>query len=68
MEVIKIPRVPKYQKEEWAFFLDSNGRKAYNDLCKKCVRECKQSFRVIVIYCPKYHSKRSVKGCDGKSE
>ena len=27
-----MPRMPKYLKEEWAFFLDERGRKKYNEL------------------------------------
>ena len=44
-----MPRMPKYLKEEWAFFLDERGRKKYNELCRKCERSCKQSFRATVI-------------------
>ena len=53
-----MPRMPKYLKEEWAFFLDERGRKKYNELCRKCERSCKQSFRATVIHCPHYLSKR----------
>ena len=59
-----MPRMSKHLKEEWAFFLGINGRKAYNDLCRKCERSCKQSFRAIIIDCPHYHSKRSCKSSD----
>ena len=31
-----MPRMPKYLKREWAFFLDERGRKKYNALCRKC--------------------------------
>ena len=41
-EVLAMPRMPKYLKEEWAFFLDERGRKKYNELCRKCERSCKQ--------------------------
>ena len=44
-----MPRMPKYLKREWAFFLDERGRKKYNELCRKCERSCKQSFRATVI-------------------
>ena len=30
-----MPRMPKYLKKEWAFFLDERGRKKYNELCFK---------------------------------
>ena len=53
-----MPRMPKYLKREWAFFLDERGRKKYNELCRKCERICKQSFRAAVIQCPHYLSKR----------
>ncbi len=53
-----MPRMPKYLKEEWTFFLDERGRKKYCEFCKNCERDCKQSFRATVIYCPKYLSKR----------
>ena len=29
-EVLAMPRIPKYLKEEWAFFLDERGRKKYS--------------------------------------
>ncbi len=57
-QVSAIPRMPKYLKREWAFFLDARGRKKYNELCRKCERDCKKSFRAILIRCPHYLSKR----------
>ena len=57
-----MPHMPKYLQREWAFFLDERGRKKYNELCRKCERSCKQSFRAAVILCPHYQSKRSEKG------
>ena len=46
-------------KLEWAFFLDIDGRRKYNDQCRRCVHGCKQSFRTTVVSCPRYFSKRS---------
>ena len=40
-----MPRMPKYLKREWAFFLDERGRKKCNELCRKCERSCKQKSR-----------------------
>lgn len=54
-----MPRMSKKRKEEWAFFLNDRSRIAYNALYRKCVYNCKQSFRAAVIVCPHYHSKRS---------
>jgi predicted nucleotidyltransferase len=31
-EVMQMPRMPKYLKREWAFFLGDCGRKKYNPL------------------------------------
>lgn len=47
---------------EWAFFLGGNGRRQYHSLCKNCVHSCKQSFRVCLITCPHYSSRRA-KNC-----
>ena len=33
----------------------------YNELCRKCQHGCKQSFRAVVIDCPRYLSKRAKK-------
>ncbi len=40
--------------EEEPFFLDDNEKLAYCEICRSCDRECKQSFRVVSIYCPYY--------------
>lgn len=44
---------------EWAFFLGENGRRQCNCTCRKCAHGCKQSFRVFLVACPHYSSKRS---------
>lgn len=54
-----MPRMPKKRKLELSFFLNERGRVAYNTLCRKCRRACKQSFRAVIIDCPKYLSKRA---------
>lgn len=33
------------------------GLNSINSLCRTCVNECKQSAKVIVIYCPLYRRK-----------
>ena len=30
-------------------------RITYNDLCRGCTHSCKQSFRVVIILCPRYY-------------
>ena len=54
-----MPRMSKKLKKELAFFLNDRGRRSYNELCRKCQYECKQSFRAVIIDCPRYQSKRA---------
>ncbi len=54
-----MPRLSKKDKEEWSFFISDNGRRTYNEKCRKCTGECKQSFRAQIVYCPIYKSKRA---------
>lgn len=44
------------QEREWEFFLNGKKELAYCETCQDCDRNCKQSFRVIGIYCPYYES------------
>lgn len=52
-----IPRMSKQRKIEWAIFLNAKNRITYNKLCLQCRKDCKQSFRVKVIDCPKFERK-----------
>ena len=54
-----MPRMSKKRKNELAFFLNDRGRIGYNELCRRCQHDCKQSFRAIVFECPLYLSKRA---------
>ena len=54
-------KLPKLFRKDWAFFLNDRGRKSYNEICLHCMRKCKQSFRAVILNCPKYISKRSEK-------
>ena len=56
-----MPRMSKAMKKEMVFFINDKGRITHNDLCRKCIHDCKQSFRAMVICCNKYVSKRAVK-------
>ena len=49
----------KKRRLEWSFFLNDRSRVTYNELCRRSRPDCKQSFRAVVIECPKYFSKRS---------
>ena len=42
------------KKDIWEFFRTKNNRISYHKKCLGCVHDCKQSFRVKVIYCPRY--------------
>lgn len=60
--VFTMARLSKKLRQEWDFFISpKTGRRTYNDLCRKCRNDCKQSFRAIVVCCSLYCSKRSVK-------
>ena len=61
-----MPRMSKKRRLELSFFLNERNRVTYNELCRKCCHDCKQSFRAVVIECPKYLSKRSRKGNEKK--
>ncbi|MCD7873174.1 MAG: hypothetical protein LUG21_07775 [Clostridiales bacterium] len=54
-----MPRLSKGQKQEWTFFIEpKTGRRRYNELCRKCIHNCKQSFRAIIVCCPNFKAKR----------
>ena len=42
------------KKDEWQFFRTKNGKISYHKKCLGCVHDCKQSYRVKAIYCPRY--------------
>ena len=56
-EVSAMPRMPKYLKEEWAFFLYERGRKKYNELFRKCERSLTFGDDRISEAVEKYHAK-----------
>ena len=47
-----MPRMSKKRRLEWSFFLNHRNRITFNDLCRGCTHDCKQSFRAIVVLCP----------------
>ncbi len=54
-----MPHMSNKRRFEWSFFLNHRNRITYNDLCRGCTHsDCKQSFRAIIILCPRYYSKR----------
>ena len=61
-----MPRMSKKRKQEWALFLNERNRITYNELCRKCRNDCKQSFRCVVVHCPKYLSKRRTKNYENE--
>jgi len=42
------------KKDIWQFFRTKNNRISYHKKCLGCVHNCKQSYRVKAIYCPRY--------------
>ncbi len=54
-----MPRMSKKRRLEWSFSSATHrDRITYNDLCRGCTHSCKQSFRAVIILCPRYYSKR----------
>ena len=45
-----------FRKEEWVFFME-DGKLRFNEKCQSCVHSCKQSFRAVIVRCPKYREK-----------
>ena len=43
------------------FMLNEAQEIQYNEMCQECRQDCKQSFRCVVVHCPKYLSKRRTK-------
>lgn len=31
-------------KQEWAFFLDTDGRRKYSEVCRRCIHDCQAEF------------------------
>ena len=63
-----MPRMSKRDKLEWSYYINPKShRRQYNALCRDCVRECKQSYRSVVIECRNYVSKRDVVSSSKKS-
>ena len=54
-----MPRMSQKRKRELSLFLNDQGRVEYNTLCRRCVHNCKQAHKVLVIECGRYLSKRS---------
>lgn len=42
------------QPEVLEYFADSKGEVQYNDQCAHCKKECKQSYRAVIKYCPRF--------------
>nr|WP_270661676.1 hypothetical protein [Thomasclavelia ramosa] len=61
-----MPRMSKKRKQEWTLFLNERNRITYNRFCRKCSNDCKQSFRYVVVHCPKYLSKRRTKNYENE--
>ena len=55
-----MPKLSKRDRQLLAFFLDPiTGKRRYNDLCRRCIRACKQSWRAVLVVCPRYISRHA---------
>ena len=58
-----MPKLSQKLKEMWSFFIDPiTHKRKYYAKCSRCERECKQSFRIKELECPRYDSKRKKEG------
>ena len=55
-----MPKMSQKRKKELSLFLNDAERVEYNVLCRRCVHECKQPRKAVVVECRRYLSKRSV--------
>lgn len=39
----------------WSYFMNDKRELEYYKLCEQCKNDCKQSFGISGIRCPKYH-------------
>ena len=46
------------RKKALTLFLNDKGRVEYNKLCLRCVHNCKQSFRAVIIECRRFKKLR----------
>lgn len=57
-------RLSKKIKTEMAFFINpATGNRQYNRRCRRCIYDCKQSYRAQLLACSKY-SERAVVAVD----
>ena len=55
-----MPKLSKKERMLWALFLEpKTGKRKYNDLCRRCIRACKQSWRAVLVVCPRYISRHA---------
>lgn len=46
------------EKRYWAYFLNLAGEIQYYEICLKCKRDCKQSFRIVGLRCNKFEARQ----------
>ena len=51
----------KKERLEWSFFINPKTNKIqYNKLCRRCVHDCRQSFRSVIVQCKTYQRKEEI--------
>lgn len=54
-------RLFKKVKREMTFFINpTTGKRQYNRQCRRCIHDCKQSYRAQLLVCPKYRERAGV--------
>lgn len=50
-----MPRYSKTFRREWEFFINpATDNITFNEQCKGCTQDCKQSYRSEIVQCPHY--------------
>lgn len=57
---VNLSKLSKKFCKEWIFFIKPGQRRrfTFNDKCRKCQNDCKQSYKCILINCNFYKPKR----------
>jgi len=53
-----MPRMSESKKQENQLYITESGRTANNQKCNRCIHDCKQSYKVEILRCPKFQDKR----------
>ena len=51
----------KTANREWDLFVNpKTGKIEFNEVCRQCLRACKQGYRATLVACPRFMTDRSL--------